>query len=267
MNTWLDLEKRFRDIAPTLSDVRLDHNWGDGGEHWNIAGGFRSGNLEQFKILVQLAGQLLEKSLPKEEQLLEKIMAEDAYERRWFRAVWETTNNRENFLFGTIKDDEGKEIGHIYSAMIYNVVDVSANLCLRLHALYPVKEENRFAPNINISGATIGILNTGKIEDAESISINITNLREMGQEQIATAIEKLAEAIKGSNELENIKKQEFIEQLGELSNQATLSSERRLRPSVLKSLTATLAASLSTVSDIAQIWSVWGPIIIAFFSR
>ncbi len=265
MNTWLDIEKRFRDISPSLSGVRLDHQWGDAGEYWRVAGGSHDNNFEQFEILASIAGQLLEKSLPKNDPVLEKIVNEESYENRWYRAVWELTNKIENYTFGIMKNDNDEKVGQIHSAMIFNVVNVSANLCLRLHALYPIKEVNTNIPSINISGGTFGILNAGTIEETSSISINISSLREMGHEQLATAIEKLIKALEISNEINNSNKQEIIEQLSELSNQAIQPPEKRLKTSVIKSLTSSLATSLSVASDLAQLWSVCAPIITTHF--
>lgn len=265
MNTWLDLEKRFRDIVPMLSNARLDRQWGDAGEFWNLSGGFQSNFLEQYRMLALIAGQLLEKSLPKSDPLSVKILKETSFDGRWYRAIWELTNKKENYISGVMQDEKGEDAGHIYSAMIFDVVEVSANLCLRLHALYPIKDDKTDIPNINISGDFIGVLNAGEMEEIRSISVNISSLREAGNGELAAAIENLTKAVELSNEVDDLSKQEIIEQLSLLSTQAVEPPEKRLKPSIIKSITSSLATSLSVASDLSQIWSVWGPIIITFF--
>lgn len=267
MKNWIEIEKRFREIAPLLSDVRLDYQWGDAGVYWNLSGGYRNANFEQFKMLTLLAGQLLEKSLPKSDSSFQKIFTEETFEGRWYRAIWDLTNKQENHMFAVMKNDNGEDAGHIYSAMVFKVVDVSANLCLKLHALYPIVENSTHTPNINISGGNIGILNAGKMEEIQSIVVNISNLREMGHNELATAIDNLIKAVETNNEINTINKQEIIEQLSELSNQAIQPPEKRLKPSIIKSLLSGLGTSISITSDLSQIWSVWGPIIVSFFLR
>ena len=69
MDSWLDIEQRFRLLAPELKHHRLDAQWGAAGEYWRIAGSGSTSATEQFEILSSLAGQLLRRVLKGESEL------------------------------------------------------------------------------------------------------------------------------------------------------------------------------------------------------
>jgi len=117
---------------------------------------------------------------------------------------------------------------------------------------------------INIKNSSIGILNLGEIEDIKSISINILNLKGNGNSEIANALKFLTEALKTNQEIEIDQRTEFINQLEELSKQATLPLEKR-KIGVIKAILTSLATGLGAAGGLAEVWSTWGHIIIKFF--
>jgi len=57
-----------------------------------------------------------------------------------YRAIKELSNDFEFGLYGNQTDSEGNSVGNIYTGTIPHPVLSSANLCLYLHANYPIKD-------------------------------------------------------------------------------------------------------------------------------
>lgn len=135
MNSWLEFEKRFRSLSELLTGLRLDFQWGVEGQRWRLAG--RS--TEEFEGLVILAGQSLEQCLDVSTRLGQIILAETTFVERWYRAVKELSCKFTDTHVLACKDEKGNTIGYIYLGSIYNIVEVSADTCLKLQAYYPLK--------------------------------------------------------------------------------------------------------------------------------
>ncbi|HYH87431.1 MAG TPA: hypothetical protein VEX60_18400 [Pyrinomonadaceae bacterium] len=119
--------------------------------------------------------------------------------------------------------------------------------------------------NINISGSTVGMLNTGSIQDVQNIDINITSLINSGQTEVAEALKKITEAVAENKEVSDEKKSEMLDQLNELSGQAAAPPDKRAKPGVIKAVLGGLAASLGAVGGLAKVWSLTGDVICAYF--
>ncbi len=122
-----------------------------------------------------------------------------------------------------------------------------------------------YKTEIHLSNSTIGILNTGEIEDVQSISVNVSTLAESGHAEIAKAIKELTEAVAANQNLPADDRAYLLENLEELSRQAALPPEQRAKSGVIKSLVSGLAGSLSAAGGLAEVWSTWGAPIRAFF--
>ncbi|MFD2270511.1 hypothetical protein ACFS07_03585 [Undibacterium arcticum] len=59
MKSWLDLEMRFRSLAPNLRHCRLDVQWGAAGEYWRIAGTGSTPTTQEYELLSVVAGKFL----------------------------------------------------------------------------------------------------------------------------------------------------------------------------------------------------------------
>ena len=51
MNSWIDIENRFRNIAESLKYLILDYQWGAAGEHWGLSGMRKNTVVKQFEEL------------------------------------------------------------------------------------------------------------------------------------------------------------------------------------------------------------------------
>ena len=113
-----------------------------------------------------------------------------------------------------------------FSGRVMNIGEASANLCLFLHAQYPLQVKESVSKNgINISNSNIGILNTGEIKDIHSISVNIKS----GAHEVAEAIKQITEAVSKSPDLTGTTRSMVLEQLEELSKQALIPIENQVK--------------------------------------
>lgn len=122
-----------------------------------------------------------------------------------------------------------------------------------------------YKTEIHLSNSTVGILNTGEIEDVQSISVNVSALAESGHAEMAKAIKELTEAVAASQELSVDERAYVLENLEELSKQALLPPNERAKSGVIKSLVTGVGASLSAAGGLAEVWSTWGEAIRTFF--
>lgn len=128
-----------------------------------------------------------------------------------------------------------------------------------------MKNQKNIGTNINITGSSIGMLNTGEIKDIQSISVNVDSLKQSGQTDVASALIALTEAIASSQEIDTSQRNDLLDQIEELSKQATLPPEKRAKIGIIKSLTAGIATGLAAAGGLAEVWSTWGPAIRTYF--
>lgn len=266
MKSWLEFEKRFRQIAAQLQDFRIDFVWGTAGEHWRLCGMQSSSISKQFEALAELAGLALQECSSKYTDLLPLISKEKEPKHVWYRALKELSGEFKTAFLACQQDVHGNFAGHIFSGRVMNIGEASANLCLLLHSRYPPTIKESISMNgINISNSNIGILNTGEIEDIQSISVNITNLSKSGAHEIAESIKQITEAVSKSHDLTESTKLTVLEQLEELSKQALIPIETRSKSGIIKAIISTLATTLGAAGGLAEVWSTWGPSIQKFF--
>jgi hypothetical protein len=252
MKTWPEFEQRFRQIATHLQDFRIDFALGAAGERWGLCGMPPNSFSRQFEALAELAGKALQECSIKYPELLPLIPMEKKLKHIWYRALKELSKEFKTNLLAV----------HIFSGSVMNIGEASANLCLLLHARYPLTIKESISMNgINISNSNIGILNTGEIEDIQSISVNIKS----GTHEVAEAIKQITGAVSKSPDLAAPIRSMVLEQLEELSKQALIPIENRSKPGIIKAIISTLATTLSAAGGLAEVWSTWGPAIQKFF--
>ncbi len=265
MKSWLEFEERFRRITVPLQYLRIDFQWGDDGEYWRLCGMPSNALGRQFDALAELSGLALLESAETHVELLPLVAKDKEARHVWYRALKELTNDFEFKFYGTQHQEDGSYAGTIYSGSISNIGETSANLCLLLHARYPLPIQEKQMTEIKISNSTIGILNTGQIKNIESININIGKLNDAGSDEVADALKNITSAVAESTELAADVKSNTLEQLESLSKQAILPANERTKPGVMKAVFTTLSATLAAAGNLAGIWSAWGPAIQKFF--
>jgi hypothetical protein len=169
-------------------------------------------------------------------------------------------------------DENGNKTGTIYTASITNIVEVSANFCLDLHSKFPIQATlnclgaHTKVTNIHLINSQVGVLNSGQLQNVESIDVNLNQLQESGHADVAEAIRQLTQAVTESQEIQDEDKSTVLEQLEELSQQAVLAPDQRAKGGVLKAVATTVATILGAAGSLAEVWSTWGPVIRRFFN-
>jgi len=104
--------------------------------------------------------------------------------------------------------------------------------------------------NIHVSDSEIGILNTGTIENVDS---TVTVLRNEGNKELASAVTVLSEAVIKSAQVADDQKNQILELLSSLSEEAVAPQEKR-KLAVVKAVLAELTVLLGGVVSLAGLW-------------
>jgi len=104
--------------------------------------------------------------------------------------------------------------------------------------------------NIHISNSDIGVLNTGTIE---SIDATLTVLKTEGNAGLAAAVTALSEAVIKSQKITVEQKNQIMELLDALSEQAVAPREKR-KTSVVRAVFGELSGVLSGIATVAGLW-------------
>jgi hypothetical protein len=105
--------------------------------------------------------------------------------------------------------------------------------------------------NIHVSNSEVGVLNTGTIGNVDA---TVTVLKSEGNAQLASAVAALSEAVIKSGQISNDSKNQILELLGALSEEAVVLKEKR-KSSVAKALLVELSGILGAVSALAGLWA------------
>lgn len=115
--------------------------------------------------------------------------------------------------------------------------------------------------NINVTNSEVGVLNTGTIQNVDS---TVTVLKNDGNSQLADAISTLSEAVIKSIEISDDQKNQILELLSAVSQEAVVPKEKR-RASVVKALLNNLADVVGSAASLAKIWEKVSPILHSIF--
>lgn len=119
--------------------------------------------------------------------------------------------------------------------------------------------------SIHITSSNVGMLNTGQISSVNSISVNISQLTNDGQAEVAAALKHVTEFVTQNEAIASVQREEVLELLADLSEQATLPPEKRIKTSSLRTIVNGIVAGLTVAGSSAEIWSTWGPTIMQYF--
>jgi hypothetical protein len=111
--------------------------------------------------------------------------------------------------------------------------------------------------NIHVDRSSVGILNAGQMEGIQRIDINISRLDKTSDPSIAEALKALTQAVLSDQAISTEQRDDLLDQLHGLSDQALLPPEKR-KSGVIKAIITGLAGGLNAVSGLATIWSTWG---------
>ena len=107
--------------------------------------------------------------------------------------------------------------------------------------------------NIHVADSVVGSINTGTVQ---TVDVNITYLKQGGNKDLAEAIQTLAEAIANEPSLKSDEKNNLLDQVAYLSEQASAAAKDRKR-GVIKAAMDSLGSFAQGANAITTITNAW----------
>ena len=105
--------------------------------------------------------------------------------------------------------------------------------------------------NIHVSNSQVGVINTGTLQNVDA---TVTVLKSSGNEELATAITALAQAVIELRDMADEAKNQALEILGALAEEAVAPKEKR-KTAVVRALISELSIILGGVAALAALWT------------
>jgi len=115
--------------------------------------------------------------------------------------------------------------------------------------------------NIKFDNSVVGAVNTGSVRDIE---VNLTHLQNSGNDKATDALKALTEAILRDPSVDSTQKNDLVEQIAFLSEQAVLAAKDR-KPGLIKRTLGTLSQAAGTVTAMGGAWQAAEPILKSLF--
>lgn len=115
--------------------------------------------------------------------------------------------------------------------------------------------------NFNISNSHIGVINTGEVE---RIELAMQIMKDRNDLDLAGAFQEFAQAVLDAEDIPEPEKNELLEQVAEVSEQALKPPEKR-KKGIIKSLLGGIKSLATTTTTIAEAWEKVEPIVKGFF--
>lgn len=112
-----------------------------------------------------------------------------------------------------------------------------------------------------IDRSVIGSLNTAEVA---KIEVSMNNIQNNDSSDFTTAIKELTEAFAANTALQNSKKEELVEILSYLSNQATL-PEHQQQKTLIKRMLGRVPQIIASAADLTALWTAHHQALISFF--
>jgi len=116
--------------------------------------------------------------------------------------------------------------------------------------------------NIHLKDSQVGVLNLGSI--VGSVEAHLAAVAGPDADEARGALETLAQAILDDEELPDEQRQQLLESVDLLAQEASAAPAQR-RGSVIRTLLGGLAASLAAAGSLTEVWSAVGPSLLHFF--
>jgi hypothetical protein len=159
-----------------------------------------------------------------------------------------------------------RQVAELERALNHTVDEMEAIAGFPLGGKFPPRAQPVFVGkavlnNIHITDSQIGILNTGSIQSIDSA---ITLVRNGGDPAVASALASLTEGIARDSTLTADQRRDLVDLVSTIAVEAAAPVGKR-RSAVVRALTIDIAQFVSGVAGLAQLWSMYGPIIKAHF--
>lgn len=117
--------------------------------------------------------------------------------------------------------------------------------------------------NIHVENSVVGSINTAQVG---RISVAMDNITNNDNESVVEAIKAITEAMVNTAELNNETKDQLLEQMAFVAEQATLPTNQR-QTSIVRPILTAISTSLTNIASLATIWAQWGDNLIRFFNH
>ena len=104
--------------------------------------------------------------------------------------------------------------------------------------------------NIHVSNSQVGVINTGTLQNVDA---TVTVLKSGGNAELANAVTALAQAVIELREMANDQKNQALEIIGALAEEAVAPKDKR-KTAVVRALITELSTILGGVAALAALW-------------
>ena len=111
--------------------------------------------------------------------------------------------------------------------------------------------------NVNVSDSVVGNIST---EEVGNITVSLKRIYASGDKDTAEKFQKITEAILQAQDIDNRNKNEILEQISLLSEQASLPAESR-KTGIIKAAASAIKETAKTIGSVAMVWSKIEPLI------
>lgn len=125
----------------------------------------------------------------------------------------------------------------------------------------PVPPINYNNQTVSVTGGTVGAINFGSVNE---IQVNLQALTQNGSPDIAESLAKLTDAILNAQDANEPAKNELLEQIATLTEQANAKPEER-KPGLIKALVSAVKEGSGTISSVAGAWASVEPLLKSHF--
>ncbi len=115
--------------------------------------------------------------------------------------------------------------------------------------------------NINVSDSVVGVINTGQVQH---LDVAVDAARDAGEEQLASALQALSQAVVDAQDLTPQQKDEAVEHLTFLAEQAATPKDER-KGSVGKQVITGLEHIVNAAASVTTFWPVVYPLFLKLF--
>ena len=117
--------------------------------------------------------------------------------------------------------------------------------------------------HINVSDSVVGSINTAQVG---RIDVAMNRIANGGNEEVANAIKSLTEAVLSSKEVDSGIRDQLIEQLSFLAEQAVLPKAQQQK-SVIGIVLETTATTIGAIASLSALWTQWGAVLASHFAK
>lgn len=117
--------------------------------------------------------------------------------------------------------------------------------------------------NIHVEHSVVGSINTAQVG---RINVAMRDINNSDNKPVLEAIKAITEAMVNTVELENEQKDQLLEQMAFIAEQAALPAKQR-QTSVIKPVLTAISTTLTGAASLAAVWAQWGDNLLRFFNH